>query len=120
MLIIPPCSVRDELLQEAHVPMYSGHGGRHKTYNQLQLSGVVWPGMYKDVVDMVSRKKLDAVQFAEIFVNSIVLRYGLPKVIISDRDPRFARKVYNMASTCLIRLLAVMSGLTSATVVVGR
>ena len=32
---------------------------------------------------------MDTTQFAKLFVNSIILRYGVPDHIISDRDPRW-------------------------------
>jgi len=155
LLQIPPGSLRRELITEAHVPMYSGHGGVTKTVHQLRLAGVGWPGMLSDVKAFVStcdscqrnktstqapagtlqplaipverwdtvsmdlitdlpvtagrhdsivvfvdklskmvelvpcRKTIGATGFAEIFVHSIVMRYGVPVVIISDRDPRF-------------------------------
>ena len=32
---------------------------------------------------------IDAIKLAEVFVNNIVRLHGIPKSIISDRDPRF-------------------------------
>jgi hypothetical protein len=158
LLCIPPGPLRQELLKEAHEPVYSGHGGRDKTFLQLKLSGVVWPGMRKDVKEFVAacnhcqvnkhstqrpagllqplpipverwdtismdlitdlpttlarhnavvvfvdklskmvefvpcKKSIDAAGFAELFVNAVVFRYGVPRVIISDRDPRFTAR----------------------------
>lgn len=169
LLCIPPCSLRRELLTEAHEPVYSGHGGQEKTLRQLKLSGVVWPGMRKDVAEFVAacpycqvnkpsnqkpagllqplpipverwdtismdlitdlpttlskhnavvvfvdklskmvelvpcKKSIDAAGFAELFVNAVVFRYGVPRTIISDRDPRFTahfmREVMQMLGT---------------------
>jgi len=155
LLLIPPGPLRQQLITEAHVPVYSGHGGVAKTMHQLRLAGVHWPGLKSDVksfvaacdscqrnktstqapagtlqplaipverwdtismdlitdlpvtlgrndsvivfVDKLSKmvelvpckKTIDAAGFAEVFVRSIVMRYGVPVVIISDRDPRF-------------------------------
>jgi hypothetical protein len=169
LLCIPPCPLRQELLREAHEPVYSGHGGQDKTFRQLKLSGVAWPGMRKDVASFVAacphcqvnkpsnqkpagllqplpipverwdtismdlitdlpttlsrhnavvvfvdklskmvelvpcKKSIDAAGFAELFVNAVVFRYGVPRVIISDRDPRFTahfmREVMQMLGT---------------------
>ena len=169
LLCIPPCPLRQELLREAHEPVYSGHGGQDKTFRQLKLSGVAWPGMRKDVAGFVAacphcqvnkpsnqkpagllqplpipverwdtismdlitdlpttlsrhnavvvfvdklskmvelvpcKKSIDAAGFAELFVNAVVFRYGVPRVIISDRDPRFTahfmREVMQMLGT---------------------
>jgi len=154
-LILPPGPLRQEMIEEAHSPMYVGHGGLKKTMHHLALAGVAWPGMTSDVRDFIARcdscqrnksstqapagelvpleipserwdtitmdlitdlpvtiarhdavvvfvdklskmvelvpcrKTIDSAGFAELFVNAIVLRYGVPRVIVSDRDPRF-------------------------------
>jgi hypothetical protein len=169
MLVIPPGPIREELIAEAHQPLYSGHVGVTSTVHNLRLAQVIWPGMRVDVhrfvaacdscqrnktstqapagelqplpipherwdtvtmdlitdlpvthakhdsvvvfVDKLSKmveivpckKTLDSAGFAEVFVNSVVLRYGVPRVIVSDRDPRFTaqfmRTVVDMLGT---------------------
>ena len=37
-------------------------------------------------------KEVTAMEYAQIFVDSVFRLHGLLKVIISDRDPRFTRK----------------------------
>ena len=38
-------------------------------------------------------KEVTAMEYARIFVDMVFRLHGLPEVIISDRDPRFYRKV---------------------------
>ena len=38
---------------------------------------------------MPCTKELDATQYAELFLHHIFRAYGLPNIIINDRDPRF-------------------------------
>ena len=77
-LVIPVGELRRELLQEAHDPPYVGHQGRKRTYSQLQLAAVscvVFVDKLSKMVELVPCKKtIDAVQFAELFVHSIVDR----------------------------------------------
>src|ERR1700684_1807336 len=39
-------------------------------------------------------KKIDALGAANVFIDHIWTRFGLPDTLISDRDPRFASKVF--------------------------
>ena len=38
------------------------------------------------------KKEVIAIEYAQIFVDNVFRLHGLPKVIISDRDPHFAGK----------------------------
>ena len=38
------------------------------------------------------KKEVTTMEYAQIFVDSVFQLHGLPKVIISDRDPHFAGK----------------------------
>ena len=40
------------------------------------------------------RKEVDAMEYAWIFVDTMLKLHGLPEVIISDRDPRFTGKFW--------------------------
>ena len=67
-------------------------------------SVVVFVDKLSKMVEIVPCKKtIDSAGFAEVFVNSVVLRYGVPRVIVSDRDPRFTaqfmRTVVDMLGT---------------------
>jgi len=41
-----------------------------------------------------THKTADAVQVAELFIEHIFKLYGLPKIIISDRDPKLTSKFW--------------------------
>jgi hypothetical protein len=63
---------------------------------------VVFVDKLSKMVELVPcRKTIDSVGFAELFVNAIVLRYGVPKVIISDRDPRFTSRFMTTVASML-------------------
>jgi hypothetical protein len=98
--------------------MYGGHGGVTKTMQQLWLAGVTWPGLPVTLgrndgvvvfVDKLSRmielvpckKAIDAFAFAAIFVHNIVVRYGVPEVIISDKDYGFTAVYLSMVMELL-------------------
>ena len=55
---------------------------------------VVDHGLLKGVVYTPVTKKIDALGAANIFIDHIWKRFGLPDTIISDRDPRFTSKVF--------------------------
>jgi hypothetical protein len=176
MLLIPPGPLREELIAEAHEPLYSGHVGARTTLHNLRLAQFAWPGMRTEVhafvakcdscqrnktstqapagelqplpipnerwdtvtmdlitdlpvthakhdsivvfVDKLSKmvefvpckKTIGAEQFAELFVNSVVLRFGVPRVIVSDRDPRFTAKFMST----VVKLLGTKQALSTA------
>ena len=39
-------------------------------------------------------KEITATEYARLFVNQVLQLYGMPEVIISDRDPRFVSKFW--------------------------
>ena len=55
---------------------------------------VVDHGLSKGVVYTPCTKKIDALGTAQIFIDQIWRRFGLPDVIISDRGPQFTAKVF--------------------------
>ena len=42
------------------------------------------------------KKEVTAMEYAQIFVDNVFQLHGLPKVIISDRDPRFTGKFWHV------------------------
>jgi len=71
---------------------------------------VVDHGLSKGVILVPCSKTLNAEGAAEILLDNLYKRFGLPDSIISDRDPRFAAKSFQE----LLRLLGVTSKLTTA------
>ena len=47
---------------------------------------------------------IDAIKLAEVFINNIVRLHGIPKSIISDRDPRFVSAFWKNYSPILIQI----------------
>jgi hypothetical protein len=63
---------------------------------------VVFVDKLSKMVELVPcRLTIDSVGFAELFVNAVVLRYRVPKVISSDRDPRFTSKFMTIVASML-------------------
>ena len=71
---------------------------------------VVDHGLSKGIIIVPCSKTLTAEGAAEILLNNLYKRFGLPDSIISDRDPRFAAKSFQE----LLRLLGVKSKMTTA------
>jgi hypothetical protein len=61
-------------------------------YDSIMI--VVDHGLSKGVVYTPVTKKIDALGAANVFIDHIWKRFGLPDTLISDRDPRFASKVF--------------------------
>jgi hypothetical protein len=55
---------------------------------------VVNHGLLKGVVYVPCTAKIDAIGTAQKFIDHVWKRYGLPSIIISDRGPQFASKVF--------------------------
>jgi len=71
---------------------------------------VVDHGLTKGVVLTPCAKTLTEEGAAEILLNHVYKRFGLPDTIISDRDPQFTAKSFQE----LLKLLGVKSKLTTA------
>ena len=48
----------------------------------------------KAIVLMPCNKTINAMETAELYLNQVFRRFGLPRTIISDRGPQFASKVF--------------------------
>ncbi|GJW89313.1 multiprotein-bridging factor 1a [Tanacetum coccineum] len=79
-LCILDCSIRLEIIKEAHEGGLSGHFGRDKTTNLLK-DHFFWSRMMKDT--------MDATNVADLYFKEVVRLHGVPKTITSDRDPKF-------------------------------
>ncbi|MCH82781.1 hypothetical protein A2U01_0003593 [Trifolium medium] len=69
------------LLEEYHSTPAGGHSGFLRTYRRL-ADNLYWVGMQKYVRDFVR-------SIAELFVKEIVRPHGIPKSLLSDREPLF-------------------------------
>jgi len=67
-------------------------------------------GLTKGVIITPCSKNLTEEGAAEILLDNLYRRFGLPDSIISDRDPRFTAKAFQE----LLRLLGIKSKLTTA------
>nr|XP_043639115.1 uncharacterized protein LOC122610189 [Erigeron canadensis] len=88
--------VREIIMQEAHRSKYSIHPGANKMYKNLKLD-YWWPGMKREIFEQTDeisrflpiRDDYSLERLAEIYIDDIVTKYGVPLSIVSDRDPRF-------------------------------
>jgi hypothetical protein len=71
---------------------------------------VVDHGLSKGIVLIPTHKKLDAIGTAELLRDNVYKRYGLSETIISDRDPRFASKVFQE----WLKILGIKSAMSTA------
>ena len=63
-----------------------------KGFNSLMV--VVDHDVTKGVVIIPCTKTIDAIGTAKLYLDNVFRRFGLPKVMISDRGPQFASKVF--------------------------
>ena len=56
------------------------------------VKGVVDHGLMKGVIFIPCSKELTALEAAKLHLNHMVKRFGLPKIVISNRDPLFISK----------------------------
>nr|GFB29314.1 retrotransposon protein, putative, Ty3-gypsy subclass [Tanacetum cinerariifolium] len=102
-------TLREALLTEAHISLFSVHPGSTKMYHDLKQH-FWWSGMKRDrrhdaigvVVDRLTksahflpiRKDYSISKLAETFQQEIVRLHGTPSAIVSDRDPRFTSRFW--------------------------
>jgi hypothetical protein len=67
-------------------------------------------GLTKGVIFIPCSKTVDALGSANLYLQHVYMRFGLPDKIISDRDPRFASKLYQELS----KLLGVKLAMSTA------
>ena len=67
-------------------------------------------GLSKGVILIPCNKTITAEETAEILLNNLYKRFGLPNKIISDRGPQFASKAF----VELLKLLGIKSALSTA------
>ncbi|XP_074301416.1 uncharacterized protein LOC141632803 [Silene latifolia] len=95
--------LRKRVLEEAHLSPYSIHPGGDKMYKDLKLH-FWWPHMKNGIVTYVGKcltcqqvkiehkrpgETWSLDRLASAYVEEIIRYYGVPKEIMSDRDPRF-------------------------------
>ncbi|GJZ65324.1 ty3-gypsy retrotransposon protein, partial [Tanacetum coccineum] len=152
-LFIPPISkIRDQLLTEFHSSFIGGHAGINATVKRLS-STFTWLGLKKDVAQFVKSCTLPpskgkvciwvivdrlskyayflplppnytAVTLASLFMHEIYRLHGLPKTIVSDRDPlflsRFWKELFKLMGTKLLHSSAYHPQTDGQTEVVNR
>ncbi|GJW04543.1 putative reverse transcriptase domain-containing protein [Tanacetum coccineum] len=81
-----PCygDLRSVIMHESHKLKYSIHPGSEKMYQYVNKL-YWWPNMKADIA--TENDPLD--KLARLYLNRIVARYGIPALIICDRDGRF-------------------------------
>jgi hypothetical protein len=71
---------------------------------------IVDQGCLKATEFLPCRKTIDGLEVARLYLTHLVPLFGLPKQIISDRDPRFASQF----ATTLCRALGIQQNLLTA------
>ncbi|KAE8704058.1 hypothetical protein F3Y22_tig00110461pilonHSYRG00023 [Hibiscus syriacus] len=103
-------NLRRDLIKECHDTKWAGHPGQKRTMALLETT-YFWPHM-KDNVELYVKtclygtfipcpKDCTAEEAARAFFKNVMKHWGLPRSIISDRDPRFTRRLW----TKLFKLL---------------
>jgi len=82
----------------------------HNGENLDAILVVVDHGLTKGVIIIACSKTLTSEGAAELLLDNLYRRFGLPDSIISDRDPRFASRSFQE----LLELLGIKSKLTTA------
>ena len=52
-------------------------------------------GLSKGVILCPCNKMINTKETTKLYINNVFIQFGLPNVIISDRGPQFASKVFN-------------------------
>ena len=71
---------------------------------------VVDHGLTKGVILLPTNKTANHETITQLLLDNLYKRFGLPDLIISDRDPRFAARAFQE----LLKLLGITSKLTTA------
>lgn len=97
-------SLRLHLLKEFHSSLVGGHAGVARTFHRLASIFFFWKGMRKDGQTFVASYQtcqqmkdilkqpaglLQPLLVAAVFASEIIRLHGHPKIIVTDRDPRF-------------------------------
>ncbi|XP_071714570.1 uncharacterized protein [Rutidosis leptorrhynchoides] len=87
----------DLILNEAHKSRLSVHPGSTKMYHDLKVL-YWWPTMKADIAQYVEKSTSETAsltKLAQLYLNEIVSRHGIPLSIVSDRDSRFVSSFWN-------------------------
>ncbi|XP_052880527.1 uncharacterized protein LOC108462059 [Gossypium arboreum] len=89
--------LRQSILRKAHSSPYAMHPDRNKMYRDLRE--LYWcPGLKLEVTEFVARCFTCQHKLSKLYIFEIVRLYGVPALVISDKDPRFMsqfwRKLY--------------------------
>ncbi|XP_073119740.1 uncharacterized protein [Henckelia pumila] len=99
-IVVPDIAdLRHQIMNEAHCSKFSIHPGGRKMYNGLKQQ-FWWKKMKADVTNFVS-KCLNFQQMANVYIKDVVRLHGVPKFIVSDRDPRFTSHFWNSIQEAL-------------------
>nr|GEW34242.1 hypothetical protein [Tanacetum cinerariifolium] len=110
------CDLRTVIMHESHKSKYSIHSGSDKMYQDMKKL-YWWPNMKVGIAAYVSKcltcaKVKPAIftpiretnpmdKLEKIYLKEVVTRHGIPVLIISDRDPRFASNFWRSLQNAL-------------------
>nr|GEV02006.1 hypothetical protein [Tanacetum cinerariifolium] len=88
-----PCfgDLRTLIMHESHKSKYSIHRGSNKMYQDLKKL-YWWPNMKAEIATYV-RERLNE-KLTRQYLKELVMRHGVPVLIISDRDGRFTSQYW--------------------------
>nr|GFB00120.1 reverse transcriptase domain-containing protein [Tanacetum cinerariifolium] len=94
-----------DILNACHSGPTGGHYGASYTAKKVFDSGFYWPSIYKDAFELVQKDEMaqNFIQICEIFDvwgidlwdRSLVLKFGTPKAIITDRGTHFCNDQFS-------------------------
>ncbi|RVW20397.1 RNA-directed DNA polymerase-like [Vitis vinifera] len=85
-------SIRRNLIKECHDTKWVGHPGQRRTRALLKLA--YYRHQIGDEVEAYPSTDCTADEMARLFFKHVVKYWGLPKHIISDRNPHFTRNFW--------------------------
>ncbi|GKD84360.1 putative reverse transcriptase domain-containing protein, partial [Tanacetum coccineum] len=97
-----PCDLRSVIIHEYHKSKYSIHPGSEKMYQDMRKL-YWWPNMKDGIATYVSKKSAHFLpirendpldKLARLYLNRIVARYGIPVLIIYNRDGSFTSNLW--------------------------
>lgn len=64
-----------------------------KVYHEFDLIVVITERLTKWPIFKLLKKSVSSQEIAEMLLQEVVLQYGVPRFIVSDRDPKFINSI---------------------------
>ncbi|CAF1366353.1 unnamed protein product [Rotaria sordida] len=94
--LVIPKSIQQKLLSWAHDRPSAGHDGQQKTLFRL-TTRVFWDSILNYLtrwIELFPLRTTPSIDIAQILINELFTRYGMPTFILSDNGPQFVSLLF--------------------------